>query len=87
MDRHEGRMLNADLEHYKILGAMDCPEIEVLLLDVYMGKNNTHVFGLGEPPTIATAAAVANAVHNAIGVRVTALPITPRRVLEALGKV
>ena len=77
-------MLNADLENYKILGAVDCPEIVVELLDVYMGHNNTCVMGIGEPPTISTAAAVANAVHNATGVRVAVLPLTPRHVLEAL---
>lgn len=85
MDRQEGRMVNANLDQYKIVGAADCPDIDVTLLDVYMGWNNTHVMGLGEPPIVATAAAVANAVHNAIGVRVTSLPITPQKVLAALG--
>ncbi|MCA8961205.1 MAG: xanthine dehydrogenase family protein molybdopterin-binding subunit [Planctomycetes bacterium] len=84
MDRIEGRMLNSDLENYKLCGAVDCPKIDVALLNVHMGHNNTNVMGLGEPPTIATAAAIANAVHNATGARVHSLPITPRRVLEAL---
>lgn len=84
MDRQEGRMLNADLEGYKVLGPLDCPEIDVALIDVYNGRNNTGVMGLGEPPIVSTAAAVANAVANAIGVRIHDLPITPRRVLEAL---
>jgi len=43
------------------------------------------VIGIGEPVTIPTASAVANAVANALGVRVTRLPITPARVLAALG--
>ncbi|MFQ5654773.1 MAG: xanthine dehydrogenase family protein molybdopterin-binding subunit, partial [Planctomycetota bacterium] len=85
MDRQEGRMLNADLEAYKIAGPVDCPQIDVTLLDVYMGRNNTNVMGLGEPPIVATAAAVANAIYNATGARVTSLPITPRKVLVALG--
>jgi xanthine dehydrogenase YagR molybdenum-binding subunit len=42
------------------------------------------VIGIGEPPTISTAAAIANAVANAIGVRVRSLPITPDKVLAAL---
>lgn len=84
MDRQEGRMVNADMESYKILGSVDCPELDVVMLDVYNGKNNTGVMGLGEPPIVATAAAVANAVAHAIGVRITSLPITPRKVLEAL---
>ena len=42
------------------------------------------VVGLGEPPTISTAAAVANAVANAIGVRIRTLPISPQTILSAL---
>ncbi len=86
MDRGEGRMVNANLESYKVVGMADCPEIDVVFLDVYMGHNNTNVMGLGEPPKVATAAAIANAVYNATGARVTSLPITPRRVLEALAR-
>ena len=86
MDRQKGRMLNDDLENYKILGAADCPEIDVVLLDVYNGKSNTQVMGLGEPPIVATAAAVANAVSDALGVRIHDLPITPKKVLEAIAK-
>ena len=44
------------------------------------------VIGVGEPATVPTAAAIANAVANAIGVRVTSIPITPDKVLAALGK-
>ena len=84
MDRHKGRMLNDDLENYKILGSVDCPEIDVVLIDVYNGKSNTQVMGLGEPPIVATAAAVANAVADAIGTRVFQLPLTPKNVLEAI---
>jgi xanthine dehydrogenase YagR molybdenum-binding subunit len=86
MDRQKGRMLNDDFENYKILGSMDCPEIDVVLLDVYNGKSNTQVMGLGEPPIVATAAAVANAVSDALGVRMYDLPITPKKVLEAIAK-
>jgi xanthine dehydrogenase YagR molybdenum-binding subunit len=42
------------------------------------------VIGIGEPPVIPTAAAIANAVANALGVRVGVLPLTPKRVLDAL---
>ena len=84
MDRLEGRMMNADLENYKIAGPKECPEIETIFMDVYNGWNNTNVMGLGEPPIIATAAAIANAVSDAIGVRMSSIPITPKKVLEAL---
>jgi xanthine dehydrogenase YagR molybdenum-binding subunit len=84
MDRHAGRMVNPDLESYKIATANDCPEIDVAILDVANGGNSTGTVGLGEPPTVPTAAAIANAVYNAIGVRIHELPITPDRVLAAL---
>ena len=45
---------------------------------------NRGVIGLGEPPVIAPGAAISNAVANAIGVRVPVLPLTPKRVLDAL---
>jgi len=64
------------------LGLADAPEIEVILLDM----PERGVIGIGEPVTIPTAAAVANAVANALGVRVNSLPITPQRVLDAVGK-
>lgn len=82
MDAASGQMLNADLEHYKLAAHSDIPEIEVVLLD-YPERG---VIGIGEPTTIPTAGAIANAVTNAIGVRVGEIPLTPRRVLEALQK-
>jgi xanthine dehydrogenase YagR molybdenum-binding subunit len=44
------------------------------------------VIGLGEPPAISPGAAIANAVHNALGVRVPTLPMTPDKVLAAIEK-
>lgn len=87
MDNDFGRMLNPNLESYKILGAKDTPDIEVQLMDVHAGNNNTGAAGIGEPSTIPTAAAVACAVYDAIGVPVRSLPLTPDKVLAALGKV
>jgi xanthine dehydrogenase YagR molybdenum-binding subunit len=86
LDETTGRMLNANLDQYKVLGAKDTPFIEVILLDQYVGLTNTDAHGIGEPANVATAAAVANAVYNAIGVRVRELPMTPRVVLAALRK-
>jgi xanthine dehydrogenase YagR molybdenum-binding subunit len=83
VDRRTGRFLNPNLESYKILGSRDVPEIATVVLDVYAGKNNAHIRGVGEPATIPTAAAVANAVSHALGIRMTELPITPARVQAA----
>ena len=83
MDPETGVMLNPDLEFYKLAGASDIPEIVVRAYDPPDQKARG-VIGVGEPPTIATAAAIANAVTNAIGVRVPEWPMTPRNVLNAL---
>jgi xanthine dehydrogenase YagR molybdenum-binding subunit len=86
LDRKTGRMLNANLDQYKVLGARDTPFIDVILLDQYVGLTNTDAHGIGEPANVATAAAVANAFYNATGVRIRELPMTPRNVLAALRK-
>jgi len=82
MDGRAGVVVNPNFETYKLTGLADVPEIEVVLLDM----PERGVIGIGEPVTIPTASAIANAVANALGVRVSSLPITPARVLEALGK-
>lgn len=85
MDHDVGRMLNPNLESYKICGAADTPKIEIELTDVYTGANNTGAAGIGEPSTIPTAAALACAVFDALGEPVRRLPMTPSRVLTAMG--
>ena len=82
MDKHSGVMLNPNFETYKLTGLADVPEIEIVFFDM----PERGVIGIGEPATIPTAAAIANAVANALGVRVSSLPMTPQKVLAALGK-
>jgi xanthine dehydrogenase YagR molybdenum-binding subunit len=84
LDRATGRMVNPNLDQYKIAGARETPAIEVLLVDQLQGRTATDANGIGEPANIATAAAVANAVYNAIGVRIRELPMKPAVVLAAL---
>ncbi|NVB38988.1 xanthine dehydrogenase family protein molybdopterin-binding subunit [Pseudenhygromyxa sp. WMMC2535] len=84
MDPSLGVMLNANFEAYKPCGAKDVPEIAVILTEVASGNNATGAYGIGEPATIPTAAAIANAVGDALGAHVRSLPITPAKVLEAL---
>ena len=83
MDSATGVVLNSNFETYKLPTMTDVPEIEVILMEM----PERGVIGVGEPCTIPTASAIANAVANALGVRVSSLPITPSRVLAALGKV
>src|ERR1039457_6343409 len=83
MDDLSGVVLNPNFETYKLPGIADVPEIEVVLINM----PERGVIGIGEPATIAIAGAIANAVANALGVRISSLPITPAKVLAALGKV
>ena len=86
VDRATGRVMNGNLENYKVPTVKDVPaKITVKFIDRPDRRaNNLGIKGLGEPPIIPTAAAIANAVANACGARVRTLPITPARVLEAL---
>jgi xanthine dehydrogenase YagR molybdenum-binding subunit len=83
VDPTTGRMLNPDMEWYKLAGASDIPEIIVQAYEPDQQKARG-VIGVGEPATISTAAAIGNAVANAIGVRVPEWPMSPRNVLNAL---
>lgn len=84
IDPRSGHMVNANLDQYKILGSKDTPVIEPVILEQYHGRSSTDANGIGEPATIATSAAIANAFFNATGVRIRRLPMTPDVVLEAL---
>ncbi len=85
MDDHSGRMLNGNMEFYKLAGLRDIGEFKVHMM-TGPGYDERGPIGLGEPPTNSPGAAISNAVANAIGVRVSTIPLTPARVLEALAK-
>lgn len=86
IDSNTGHVMNGNLGDYKIAGTREMPEIVPIMVDAFDIANNVGVKGLGEPPIVPTAGAIANAVSNALGVRVRDLPITPARVLALLGK-
>ena len=88
MDRNAGYMLNANLENYKILGAREVPQIDIVLVENYIAQSSTDAAGIGESAGIITlAAAIGNAFYNATGVRMRRIPMTPANVLSALGRV
>jgi xanthine dehydrogenase YagR molybdenum-binding subunit len=87
MDLDTGMMMNPNVDQYKLPYSMEIPEIETIIVEDYSGLSSTDAYGIGEPANIATAVAIANAVHNAIGVRIYEIPITPDKVLKALNKV
>jgi len=86
MDPITGRMLNPNMEFYKLAGIGDIGEFMVHMM-TGPGYDERGVIGLGEPPVISPGAAISNAVANAIGVRVPTLPLTPDKVLAALQQV
>jgi xanthine dehydrogenase YagR molybdenum-binding subunit len=78
-----GITLNHDFETYRMAGIGDVGELVVRMM-TGPGYDERGVIGVGEPPMVSPLAAIANAVANAIGVRVPWAPMTPRRVLDAL---
>jgi xanthine dehydrogenase YagR molybdenum-binding subunit len=83
MDQQTGRMMNPDMEFYKLAGIGDIGEI-VAHMDIRPVNDKRGVIGLGEPCAVGVIGAIGNAVANAIGVRVPQVPVTPNRVLAAL---
>lgn len=81
----QGRVLNPQFMEYALLTAADMPEIVIHLIETVDEAGPFGAKGLGESGVIPVAAAVANAVKDAVGVRLTALPMTPERVFRALG--
>ncbi len=86
LDRQTGKMCNANWHDYKIPTALDVPAKQTVhSVDLVDTECNTvGAKGIGEPSTIPTAAAIANAVHDAVGVRVADSPITPPRLVALL---
>jgi xanthine dehydrogenase YagR molybdenum-binding subunit len=82
LDRNTGQMVNPNMEWYLLAGMSDIPKIDVRLVD----QPERGVIGIGEPPTVSTAAAITNAVRNAIGVTVRSLPLTPAKILQTLAQ-
>jgi xanthine dehydrogenase YagR molybdenum-binding subunit len=85
LDPTLGAPTNASLDDYKLPTIADTPEIVVDFVDAPdLRLSNVGAKGLGEPPIVPTAAAIANAFRHATGRRVRTLPMTRSRVLEAL---
>lgn len=80
----EGITLNPDLTGYLIPTSMDTPHFITRLIENEDSDGPYGAKGIGEPATIATTPAIANAIYHAIGVRIYHLPITPEKILKAL---
>jgi xanthine dehydrogenase YagR molybdenum-binding subunit len=87
MDARTGKSLTTHIHNYKLPTIKDTPEIEAIAVsDSDPMISPVGAKGVGEPPVIPTAGAIANAIYNALGVRIKSLPITPDKVLAALHK-
>jgi CO/xanthine dehydrogenase Mo-binding subunit len=82
----KGEMMNPNFRDYKILTAKDAIKIDAPVLETADRDGPYGAKGIGEPGCVPTAPAIANAIYNAVGVRIKELPITPEKVLAALKK-
>jgi len=80
LDRETGQMVNPNMEWYLLAGMSDVPQIDIVLHNM----PERGVIGIGEPPTVSTASAIANAVRNATGATIRSLPLHPHKVLAAI---
>ncbi|WP_309493066.1 xanthine dehydrogenase family protein molybdopterin-binding subunit [Candidatus Hecatella orcuttiae] len=84
LDKTTGQVLNPDFLDYKILHTTDMPKIDVILVETNSPAGVFGAKGVGEMGHIPTAAAIADAVYDAVGVRIKELPLTPEKILKAL---
>ena len=80
----DGRLENPGFLDYRIPVCSDVPMIDTVIVEVPNPRHPYGVRGVGETPIVPPMAAIANAVENATGIRFTALPMSPPRVLEAI---
>lgn len=79
-----GKVMNPNFLDYKILTAKDVPNIEAIVVETEDPFGPFGAKGIGEPGLVPTAPAIANAIYDAVGVRIKDLPITPEKILKAL---
>lgn len=80
----EGRQVNPNLTNYLIPTSLDMPKVEVDIVQSYDPIGPFGAKGVGEPTLVPTAPAIMNAIHDAVGVRITDLPATAEKVLFAI---
>jgi xanthine dehydrogenase molybdenum-binding subunit len=85
-DQSSGHMLNANMIDYKWRTFAELPEIDNVVLETPVDSHRFHAIGVGEVATAPGPSAILMAVSNAIGVRLFDYPVTPEKILRALGK-
>jgi CO/xanthine dehydrogenase Mo-binding subunit len=79
-----GRLTNPSLLDYRKLTAADLPNLETIIVEVPSPAGPFGARGVGEPPIIPAPAAIGNALHDAVGARLTELPLSPERIALAV---
>jgi len=79
-----GNVLNPNLLNYKLPSVYEMPEVETILVECHHKEGPYGAKGPGECTNVATPPAIANAIYDAVGIRIRDLPITPDKILEAL---
>ena len=80
----DGQMVNSSFLDYRMPVSLDLPMIDTVIVEVANPGHPYGVRGVGEVPIVPPMAAIANAIHDAVGVRMERLPMSPGAVLEAL---
>jgi len=80
----EGRVITDNLAKLKLPKITDTPEMDIIIVEVPQTEGPYGAKGMGELPVNPVAPAVSNAIYDAIGVRIRTLPITKKKVLEAI---
>jgi len=80
----KGRVMNPNFSDYIIPTIADMPKIQAIIIEKHEPTGPFGAKGCGEPPNVATAPALLNAIYDAIGVRIESLPATPEKILKAL---
>lgn len=80
----DGVQVNPNLTNYIMPTSLDMPDLEVELVDNYDPTGPFGAKGAGEPTAVPTAAAIMNAIYDAVGVRITSLPATAEKVMMAI---
>lgn len=83
----EGEMTNASFLDYRMPTCLDLPMIDAVIVEVPNPGHPYGVRGVGEVPIVPPPAAIANAIYDAVGIRMTELPMSPDRLLKAMGKI
>jgi CO/xanthine dehydrogenase Mo-binding subunit len=84
--KEDGSMANASFLDYRMPTALDLPLVETVLVEVFNPASPHGIRGVGEVPLVPPMAAIANAIYDAIGVRLNELPMSPDKVIAALHK-